>query len=817
MVVTPKPNGDVRICVDLTKLNNSILREAYPLPTVEFTLGKLSGSKVFSKIDANSAFWQRKLSESSRLLTTFITPWGRFCFNRLPYGISTGSEQFQRCMNNILEGLEGVECEIDDLLVHGKSQDQHDLRLHAVLKRLEESNVTLNKSKCLFSVPSVRGLGHVISAEGISPDPDKVKAIINIPQPKNVADVRSFMGMVNQFNKFTSNLATKSKPLRDLLCKDSVWHWGKSQNEAFNELKKCLISAPILALYDPNKEIKINADASSYGIGGVVLQKQDDDEWKPVSFLSRALTDTESRYSQIEKECLAFTWACERSSDYILGKSFIGETDHKPLVPLLTTHTSDQIPPRIQRFRMRLMRFDLQKMIHVPGKQMYTSDALSRLVTKPANSEESVIPEVEMKAFIATVINSLPVSDTKLKEIVEAQEDDEVCKRVKQYCLEGWPEKHAIPDAVRPYWRERGELTVVQNLILKGTRILIPSRLRLDVLDKIHQGHLGITKCRERAKQSVWWPGLSSQVQDMVQRCRTCAMYLMNRPEPLLPTSFPERPWQTLAADFFKCENVDYLLVVDYFSRYVEVCAMQKSKTATEVCRAMKSIFSQYGIPEKVKSDNGPPFNSGEYLQFANEWGFEVSHSSPRYPQSNGEVERAVQTVKRLLKKEKDKEKALLAYRSTPLLCGHSPAELLMGRKIGTTVPVFHMLLTPQWPNLVRLREQEAERKVQQQEYFNTRHRAMPLQKLTPGTEVHIKTHPEPGIIKNDTESPRQYEVQTPTGVIKRNRVQLVPIPVETSNEHEMKDSKTPELNIHSRPKRTLKLSLKARENKGLA
>ena len=238
MVVTPKPNGDVRICVDLTKLNKSILREAYPLPTVEFTLGKLSKSKIFSKIDANSAFWQRRLSESSRLLTTFITPWGRFCFNRLPYGISTGSEQFQKCMNNILEGLEGVESEIDDLLVHGETQNQHDCRLHAVLKRLEES-VTLNKSKCLFSVPSVKALGHVISAEGVSPDPDKVKAIVNIPVPKNVAEVRSFMGMVNQFNKFTSHLATKSKPLRDLLCKDSVWHWGECQNEAFNELKKC--------------------------------------------------------------------------------------------------------------------------------------------------------------------------------------------------------------------------------------------------------------------------------------------------------------------------------------------------------------------------------------------------------------------------------------------------------------------------------------------------------------------------------------------------------------------------------------------------
>ena len=195
-----------------------------------------------------------------------------------------------------------------------------------------------------------------------------------------------------------------------MLCKLYFWHCGDKQKEAFNELKS-FISAPILALYDPNKETKINADASSYGIRGVVLQKQENDEWKPVSYISRALTDTESRYSQIEKECLAFTWACERSSDYILGKPFVGETNHKPLVPLLTTHTLDKIPPRIQRFRMRLMRFNLQKMVHVPGKQMYTSDALSRLLKKPAESESCLVPEDEMNAFVGRVIDLLPTSE----------------------------------------------------------------------------------------------------------------------------------------------------------------------------------------------------------------------------------------------------------------------------------------------------------------------------------------------------------------------------------------------------------------------
>ena len=206
MVVIPKPNGDVRICVDLTKLNENILREAYPLPSVEFIIGKLSKSKVFSKLDANSAFWQRKLSESFRLLTTCITPWGRHCFNRLPYGISTGSEQIQKCMNNILANLSGVECEIDDLIIHGEKQKQHDERLHAVLNTLQESNVTLNKEKCIFSVPTIKALGQIITAEGIKPDP-----VYDIPSPKSVSEVRSFLGMMNQCNKFTNHLATISK------------------------------------------------------------------------------------------------------------------------------------------------------------------------------------------------------------------------------------------------------------------------------------------------------------------------------------------------------------------------------------------------------------------------------------------------------------------------------------------------------------------------------------------------------------------------------------------------------------------------------
>ena len=606
MVVVPKQNGQVRICVDLTKLNANIKREVHPLPSVEFTLGKLGNSKVFSKLDANSAFWQRKLSEESKLLTTFITPWGRFCFERLPYGISTGSEQFQKVMMEKLEGLEGVECQIDDTLVHGENQEQHDQRLHAVLKRLSDSNITLNLEKCEFSKTTVKVLGNIVSSEDVSPDPDKIEAIVNLPAPKNVIEVRSFLGMINQLSKFTDHLADKTKPLRDLLSKKNSWSWSYAQDKGFKEIKTCLISPPVLALYDCNRRTKVSSDASAYGLGGVVLQQQDDKLWKPVAYFSRALTNVEAHYSPIEKECLGFTWVCERSSDYILGKPIIGETDHKPLLPMLTTHHLDQLPPRIQRFRMRLMRFNIESMVHVPGKQIYAPDTLSRMLARNTNTEHKSKNvddfNAETEVFVCSVLDAIPISDVKLQQIIDSQDQDEVCKTLKQYCFEGWPEKHMLSTAIKPYWSDRGQLTIVQNILLKSSRVVIPSSMGLEVLDKIHKGHQGITKCRERAKQAVWWPGLSKQIQDMVENCRVCLQHKVNHPEPLNPTPFPERPWQELGADFVQCQSRDYLIVVDYYSRYIEVAAMTKNKKGSEVVRTLKSIFARHGIPEKLDS-----------------------------------------------------------------------------------------------------------------------------------------------------------------------------------------------------------------------
>ena len=245
-------------------MNKAVKRENHPMPTTEQTLAKLAGAKIVSKLDANSGFWQRKLSAKSRYLTTFITPWGRYCYKRLPFGISSAPEHFQKTMQRMLVGLEGVECQMDDILVFGECHKQHDIRLEAVLSRLEENGVTLNLGKCEFAKEKVDFLGHRIGKDGNEVDPSKVEAIRQMRAPTDVPELRRFLGMANQMGKYIPNLAQICKPLRDLLSKENAWIWHDPQQKAFEEIKKRLISAPVLAIYDPHLETTVSADASSH-------------------------------------------------------------------------------------------------------------------------------------------------------------------------------------------------------------------------------------------------------------------------------------------------------------------------------------------------------------------------------------------------------------------------------------------------------------------------------------------------------------------------------------------------------------------------
>jgi hypothetical protein len=634
------------------------------MSSVDFSLAKLgnSNSKFFSKLDANSGFSQIPLDPQSRLLTTFITPFGRFCFNRLPFGISSAPEIYQRMMSEILEGLDGVICHMDDILIHSQTHEQHTKQVRAVLQRLAETGVTLN-NKCEFFQQRIRFLGHIVDSSGLHADPGKTQAINEFPTPTNLTELQRFMGMVNQLGKFVPSLAEITEPMRQLLRKDTAWYWGTEQERSFKKVKEVLVSPSVLAHYNPQRPTIVAADASSFGLGAVLIQIQEDGKRRPVCYASRSLSETEQRYAVIEKEALAATWACEKFSEYVLGLDFLLETDHKPLVPLLSSKELAKMPPRIQRFRLRMMRFS-PRVQHVSGKQQVIADSLSRAPTGlPSDDDKLLIAEVE--AYADKFLSTLPASEQRLQQLISAQKADEVCLKIREYCTTGWPAYMPHMPLLRPYWENRGHFAIIEDMLLYDDRIVIPQSMRLEILESIHQGHLGVSKCRSRARTSVWWPGMSKTIEEMVNKCVTCAINRPETKEPLMPSSLPDRPWQRLGSDLFQYQGHTYVNVVDYYSRWVEIKKL-KDQTSESVIIALKELFAQHGIPEIVMSDNGPQYTAQQFQQFAAEYGFTHVTSSPNFPQANGEAERAVRTIKALLRKNQDIYLALLTYRATP-------------------------------------------------------------------------------------------------------------------------------------------------------
>ena len=375
MVVVEKPNGDLRLCIDPRPLNKAIKRQHHKMPTTDEVLAEMADAKVFSKVDASSGYWQIKVTEESSNLLTFTTPWGRYKFLRLPFGIHSASEVFQVEVGNIIAGLKGCKNLQDDIIIWGRNKEEHDENLRKVMDRILESGLKLNKKKCVFGVTQMTFLGHVVSAEGIKADPEKVKAIVEMSAPKNVNELQRFMGMINYVGKFLPNLAEIAAPLRSLLKKENEFVFQSPQSEAFEKLKTMITSPPILKFYNPNRPIRVRCDASENGLGAL-LEQDEEGKWFPVAYASRSCTPTEKAYASIEREALSIVFGCKRFHEYIYGRPFTIYNDHKPLQTIFKKQITE-CPPRIQRFLYQLQKYDFE-LEYSPGKTMVVSDALSR-------------------------------------------------------------------------------------------------------------------------------------------------------------------------------------------------------------------------------------------------------------------------------------------------------------------------------------------------------------------------------------------------------------------------------------------------------
>jgi transposase InsO family protein len=785
LVVVPKSSGEYRICVDMRRANEAIVRERHPIPTIEDVLNEMNGAKMFSKLDLKWGFHQVELDEESRDITTFRTHAGIFRYKRLMFGISSAPEKYQNVIHNVIAGCKGAANMADDIIVYGVDKQEHDENLFAVLARIAESGLTLNPKKCEFRLTKLTFFGHDLSAEGISASNEKVAAIKEASEPETVAEVRSFLGLVQYSAKFIANYAQIAEPLRKLTRKNVKFEWGIEQKQAFAKLKEEITHSGTLAYFRQDCKTRIVADAGPAGLGAVLLQQQDE-FWRPIAYASRCLSDVERRYSQTEKEALALVWACERFNLYVYGRKFELETDHKPLEVIYGRKSKPSA--RIERWVLRLQGYEYN-VVYRPGKSNI-ADCLSRL-NRGSNTDDSGEKE-DVVRFVAR--DSEPVA-MSIREIEIESAKDEELSSVRQYIQMGnWKDCKMLS-----YSAIKNELCSVGQVIMRGSRIVIPKSLRREVLKLAHEGHQGITKTKLRLRQKVWWPKIDHDAEKLCRSCRGCQVVgPYSPPEPMQRVEPPTGPWQDLAIDLLgplpNGENI--LVVVDYYSRYYEI-AIMRSTTARKVVEALAPMIARHGVPFSIKSDNGPQFVSGEFSEFLRTYGIEHRRSPPLWPQANGEVEAQNRSLVKTLKiaqiegKDMREEltKFLMAYRSTPqITTGQSPAKLLFGRELKTKLPELRCdrsILNEE------VRDKDWEKKLGEKQYADARRGAKPSS-LKSGDEVLIRNEtkhnklapnfePESVVVKR--KEGNEVVVETQEGVEKRRNSTFVkPVCQETVN-----------------------------------
>jgi transposase InsO family protein len=760
MVVAVR-NDKIRICIDPTDLNKVIKREHYPMRTIEDVVSDIPGATVFSVLDAKSGFMQIKLDAKSSLLTTFNTPIGRYRWLRLPFGVKCAPEAFQKVMDHMLEGIHGATAVMDDILIAGRDRQHHDSILKQVIERACAFNLKLNMAKCRIRQAAVPYVGHMVTRQGLKPDPEKVKAVREMPVPTSKDDLRRFLGFVTYLSKFIPNLSEIDAPLRQVLKSDVLFTWQSTQAKAFQKLIDACCSPPVLKFFDVKLPVEVHCDASQHGLGGVLIQ-----DGRPIAYTSRSLTDVESRYAQIEKEMLSIVHSCEKFHQYIFGKHCIIYNDHKPLEqifkkPLLSA------PMRLQKMLLKLQWYGLE--VHYRrGKEMYLPDTLSRAFLPDKTPEVDNLEHVSMLDFLS-------VTKERYEQLQECTQLE--LSQLQSVIQDGWPDnKQQVPFDVKQYWESRSELVVSNGIIYKGMRIVVPPSLRQYMVKLIHQSHLGIVKCKQRAREVLYWPAMHSDIEQAVKDCSKCAEFQNNQPkEPMKPTETPDLPFMEVGTDIFELDSKHYILIVDYYSKFIEVDELPDMSSKATIT-ALKSQFCRHGIPQVVRSDNGPQYSSSEFRKFCLEFGISHRTSSPHTPHSNGAAEKAVQTVKRMWKKS-DKHLSLLDYRTTPLEnVNLSPAQLLMGRRPRNLLPASHELLVPTSYNPQEVKRRLNGQKTVQKYYYDSHTRD--LHPLRSGQPVRLAPHPgcktwSPGVALEHHPSPRSYLVQSGGRTYRRNRCDL--------------------------------------------
>ena len=426
IVPVVKRDGSIRVCGDYKLTVNQVAQvDTYPLPLGQDIFASLANGKSFTKLDLAHAYQQLQLDDESRPYTTINTHRGLFHYTRLPFGVAAVPAIFQRTMESLLGGLPHVCVYLDDILVTGD--------LAVVLERLESAGIRLKRQKCSFMIPEVEYLGHSVSEKGIQPTSEKVRAIREGPQPQDVSQLHSFLGMLNYYGKFIPNLATLLRPLYDLLQSAKTWSWGDSQEQAFCKAKELLSSSPLLTHYDPERPLVLSCDASPYGVGAVLSHCMEDLSEQPIGYASRTLSPAERKYAQLDKEALSIVFGMKHFHQYLYGRKFTILSDHKPLQYLLgeTRGIPAMASARIQRWALTLSAYSYE-IRYKPGADHANADGLSRL---PVSNLITTLP---LPGDVLLLFRTLETTLIRAAQIRQWTDTDPILSRGRRNVLSGW-------------------------------------------------------------------------------------------------------------------------------------------------------------------------------------------------------------------------------------------------------------------------------------------------------------------------------------------------------------------------------------------
>ena len=719
--------GAVRLVVDMKNLNDWIERPVHPFKSAQDILqGIPATARVFAKTDMLNGYYQVPLDEASKDLTAFLLPDGRYRFCRAPQGLSQSGDDFCDRTDAAYEGLEHFQKIVDDGLADAASYQELLTVLRAVFQRSRENGITLSRKKFKFG-PSIDFAGFVISSDGARPDPARLSALAAFPAPRDVGELRAWLGLANTLSNSTPDMAHLSLVLRGLLQKGVAFQWTADHHDAFLAMKRALLTPAVVKYFDSALPTELHTDASLVGgLGYALLQRGPDGAPRLISCGSRSLLPAESRYSVIELEMLAAAWATKSARFYLAGcPHWTLVVDHRPLVGIFSKPLLEIPNNRLLRFRERMQDFTFS-VEWVPGKSHLIADALSRAPHfSPAEDDAAVV------AAVATCCN-IVASDPLLQPLFAAAADDApyqalLAALVGNKLVADLPPGHAA----KQYASMWDRLSVHENalVVLDSNRIVVPATFRVSLLAALHEGHGGILRAKKLATMHWYWPGMTAAVQNMVEACDKCQTHrasLQLEPPYMRPAS--RGPWDDVAMDLFTVGGREYLLLVDRFSGFPFVHLLN-NLSAAAIARHVDGLCLQFGYFRRCLSDGGPQFK-GDFSSWCVANGIEQGYSSPRHPASNGLAEGSVSTVKKLLLKcstFSEMTRQLLYWRNTPRTIGkETPAELFFGRRqrcprwpaLPATPPVFAPPPSPPASHLqplpigMRVRVQDTESKL---------------------------------------------------------------------------------------------------------